>query len=376
MASHTQRGARIYSVLDDFCGSDDSPLTTLCAYFACLLATPPKTLGDMFAFYYNFLNDWCGTNPERTRLRELPYADAVKDANFKNDDNRLDITSMFKSASHEYVPASTHMKGDLFTLVGCNPKHVPTLPCGPYLQPLSLSIPSMFSETNADKYLSWIVYLTETFYDLLSKLLADCKSKCGLPQSRCNQYRCIKNCPAATSSTKTPSPTHSAGCKSIVQCKSALPNLYKYGFHFRSATVLNRTYKDEEKRTADQNGDQRGDQRVDQRADQSVDQRGDQSHDQRGDQSHDQRGDLCADQRGDQCDDQYADQAPDLSADQGADQRHAQSGDQRHDQSTDQRHDQSGDQRHEQGADQCHDQVDGHGSDDMVTAAMTWSRQR
>ncbi|CDR71898.1 hypothetical protein, conserved [Babesia bigemina] len=249
MASHTQRGARIYSVLDDFCGSDDSPLTMLCAYFACLLATPPKTLGDMFAFYYNFLNDWSGTNPERTRLRELPYADAVKNANFKNDDNRLDITSMFKSASHEYVPASTHMKGDLFTLVGCNPKHVPTLPCGPYLQPLSLSIPSMFSETNADKYLSWIVYLTETFYDLLSKLLADCKSKCGLPQSRCNQYRCIKNCPAATSSTKTPSPTHSAGCKSIVQCKSALPNLYKYGFHFGSATVLNGTYKDEEKRT-------------------------------------------------------------------------------------------------------------------------------
>ncbi|GBE63293.1 hypothetical protein, conserved [Babesia ovata] len=59
-ASHVKNGKYLRRVLSEFCGSVESPLTKLCSQLNCLLPTAPKSLGDMFAFYFSFLNDWCG----------------------------------------------------------------------------------------------------------------------------------------------------------------------------------------------------------------------------------------------------------------------------------------------------------------------------
>ncbi|CDR71599.1 hypothetical protein, conserved, partial [Babesia bigemina] len=244
VASLTQTGHRIADVLAGFCGNQMSPLAKMCSLLNCAILSAPKTLGEMFAFYYGFLDGYYDGNTKRMKHRELPYAEAVKDANFKNDNNRLDITSMFKSSSHESVPASTHTNGDLFSLVGCNPKQNPIFPCGPYLQSLSLSIHCMFSENHADKYLSWIVYITETFYDLLKKLYDDCCGTCKKPGSRCYEKCCTEGCEVKkayeaiesksdnTDAKKLDGKNHDKNCKSIVQCRNTHPNLYKYGFTF------------------------------------------------------------------------------------------------------------------------------------------------
>ncbi|CDR71721.1 hypothetical protein, conserved [Babesia bigemina] len=235
VASLTQTGHRIADVLAGFCGNQMSPLAKMCSLLNCAILSAPKTLGEMFAFYYGFLDGYYDGNTKRMKHRELPYAEAVKDANFKNDNNRLDITSMFKSSSHESVPASTHTNGDLFSLVGCNPKQNPIFPCGPYLQSLSLSIHCMFSENHADKYLSWIVYLTETFYDLLKKLFEDCKKHCGGDRPKCRVAKCASTCSVTT---KTATPSHADSCDSIANCKATLPTLCRYGFTIGNLSKL------------------------------------------------------------------------------------------------------------------------------------------
>ncbi|GBE62923.1 hypothetical protein, conserved [Babesia ovata] len=246
-ASHTEKGERLYAVLDDFCGDADKPLSKLCGSLACLLTTPPKTLGDMFSFYHQFLNGWNGSGIHRRGA----FEQAVTRANFEAQGTDLDVTPIFQSRDHT-GNSTTHANGDLFILVSCNGGSATLDPigtCGPYLKPLNDDTRGMFSEKHADKYLSWIVYLTETFYDLLYKLLEDCKKKCGSPASRCNRETCVKDCRAVITSTKSPSSNHETLCKSIVQCNAALPNLYKYGFYYGSSTDLNGTYGDENKRT-------------------------------------------------------------------------------------------------------------------------------
>ncbi|CDR71597.1 hypothetical protein, conserved [Babesia bigemina] len=251
VASLTQTGQRIADVLAGFCGNQMSPLAKMCSLLNCAILSAPKTLGEMFGFYYTLLNGWDRDDKNRKAHREDAYRNAVKNANFGDPSTELDISQLFKSTAHTGT-STTHAKGDLFMLVKCNGEKAaldPVGTCGSYLQPLCGDICNMYSKEHADKYLSWIVYLTETFYDLLSKLLEDCKSKCGSPKSRYQQQTCVKNCRAVVSSTKSPSLNHDEACKSIVQCQSSLPNLFKYGFYYGSASDLSGSYNNATKRS-------------------------------------------------------------------------------------------------------------------------------
>ncbi|CDR71706.1 hypothetical protein, conserved, partial [Babesia bigemina] len=161
LASHTKTGADLRKILRDFCGRN-SHLRSLCACLMCLLQKPPQTLGDMFAFYYNFIDGW---NLEGKQHKQMAFEKAMAKANFGIAYKELEIHTLF-SSSHSAV-STGHTNASLGSLVCTS---MPSAVCGPYLSSISHHISGVFSEKNADKYMSWVVYLTESFYDLLKKL--------------------------------------------------------------------------------------------------------------------------------------------------------------------------------------------------------------
>ncbi|GBE62920.1 hypothetical protein, conserved [Babesia ovata] len=247
VASHRQKGEDLKKVLEKFCGQPSKPLTLFCSYVKCLLHIPPQTLGDMFAFYYGFLNGWDGSGPNR----KVAFEQAVQNADFENRNTTLNVGTMFQSSDHTGT-STTHVKGDLCSLVTCDGGIAtldPVGTCGPYLRPLCMDNRGIYSSTFKNYYLSWIVYATETFSRLLKDLLEECRQSCGLPKSKCHTTNCVTNCRTVVSDITSPNKNHQQGCKSIVKCKSTLPNLYKYGFYFGNTQKLNGTEDIRTKRT-------------------------------------------------------------------------------------------------------------------------------
>ncbi|GBE59973.1 hypothetical protein, conserved [Babesia ovata] len=236
IASRTGTGQCIKDVLDPFCGTRECSLSLICSYFIYLLRRPPQTLGDMFAFYYNILDHWCAEG-EQAKHRRQAFDDAVERANLGRPHSDLDITKILGSKIHR---DDNHPKGDLFSLLSCDPVTQSSLPCGQYLQSMSDDIRLLYSKEYADNYLSWIVYITETFYDLLKKLYSECCRKCNTQGTRCYDKTCAESC-NVNSYYKTQQHTsqpqqhnHQNECHSIVKCQNTHPTLYKYGFTFGS----------------------------------------------------------------------------------------------------------------------------------------------
>ncbi|GBE62907.1 hypothetical protein, conserved [Babesia ovata] len=234
-ASHTRNGAYLRDVLYDFCGDASKPLSRLCGYLVCLVNRPPGTLGEMFGFYYSFIHGWSGSGTHR----KDGFNKAVISANFENESTSLDIAPVFRSSDHKSGNCMPHLTGDLHALVKCTGTtgDAASHPCGPYLRSLCHDIRGIYSETYAAKYLSWIVYLTETFYKLLSMLYDECNSKCGGEKPRCRKSKCISNCEAAKWPI-SPESRHDESCHSIVKCAFTLPTLCKYGLYFENTLDL------------------------------------------------------------------------------------------------------------------------------------------
>ncbi|GBE59979.1 hypothetical protein, conserved [Babesia ovata] len=217
VASHIKTGQHIRDVLADFCGKVESPLTKLCAQLSCLLPSAPKTLGDMFSFFYSFIVGWGGDGKEH---RSDAFYTAVAKANFGGAYFNFDPAILFGNPKHSHQA----LNADLRSLVCINKSAVT---CGPYLQSVNHHISSTFSKKHAGNYLSWVVYLTESFYDLLKKLYDDCCSTCGGDKPKCRIAKCPQNCSVGG---KSASSTHDESCNSIVKCHHTRPTLYKYGF--------------------------------------------------------------------------------------------------------------------------------------------------
>ncbi|GBE63256.1 hypothetical protein, conserved [Babesia ovata] len=173
VASHTQKGAYLLGELKHFCGPD-SKLNKLCSYLNCLLRVAPQTLSDMFAFYHRLLRFW-GDKKKTSVLKSVAFDEAVRKANFGNKETKLDVTFIHQYDSHS---SNTHKNGDLFSLINCNQNSNPVVPCGPYLQPLSLEGCDTFSAE------------------------------------------------------------HQSDCHAIVRCKNTHPTLYAYGLTFKSPSTL------------------------------------------------------------------------------------------------------------------------------------------
>ncbi|CDR71867.1 hypothetical protein, conserved [Babesia bigemina] len=253
LASHRQQGKHIFTTLYKFCGSKSSPLTRLRSQLKCILPNAPKTLNDMFAFYFTLLNDWNEAAGTRQMHRENAFKKAVIEANFENHNTELDITAMFKNRDHGLNAAtqkSEHITGDLYALVDChtNSSSVSSHPCGPYLRPICQDGFSTFTAKNAEKYVSWIIYSTGSFLHLLKQLYEECNSNCAGDRPKCRVSRCKKGC-KALDSPMSPGSTHEKSCGSIVDCKLMRPTIYKYGFvlgdcESLSAESSKRTCKD------------------------------------------------------------------------------------------------------------------------------------
>ncbi|GBE59365.1 Spectrin repeat superfamily Extracellular matrix-binding protein, putative [Babesia ovata] len=219
VASHTMRGQHLMKVLSRFCSKSDRPLANLCSYLTCLLQRPPQTLDEMLAFYHSLLNGW----EDSGEHRQEAFQKAVENAYFCRQYNTLNPESICDSATHK---ADNHPHGDISSIINCNEKSSPVSPCGSYIHPLSYNTRCIYSKEHAEKYLSWIVYLTETFYDYLCRLLSKFEENCGTNESKCRIEGCANDCQIVKSST------HSSSCRSIIQCPYTLPTLYAEGFVF------------------------------------------------------------------------------------------------------------------------------------------------
>ncbi|GBE63363.1 hypothetical protein, conserved [Babesia ovata] len=227
VASHTSSGSRLYRALKELCGTSAAPLTKLCSDLICVLGRPPQTLGDLFSFYHSFITTW---GDKGRKHKKDAFDESVQKAHFGVPYSKLDAYSIFKG-SHSAKTAG-HTDGDLLSLV-CSTQSPGK--CGLYLTSLSSDISATFSAKHGDKYLSWIVYKTETFYDLLKKLFDECNGSCGGDRPRCRIAKCPESCKVA----KQPSTSsHKDPCNSLVNCNSTLPTLCKYGFTINSPSKL------------------------------------------------------------------------------------------------------------------------------------------
>ncbi|CDR97212.1 hypothetical protein BBBOND_0311150 [Babesia bigemina] len=240
MASHIKTGKHLRDILALLCGSEKSPLNALCSMLSCLLPMAPKTLGDMFAFYYNLVNGWYGKNILPREHRETAFTDAVKAANFENPQTTLDIYPMFGNNQHGYGRDSAHVRGDLYSLCSADAScYDLNSQCGPYIDSLSRTTYGTFASENADKYVSWVVYLTGTFYDLLCQLCTKCSGDCGSAKSKCRVTGCAKNsCSVFEHSVFENTKKEHGVCDSIIKCRHTHPTLYALGLTYGNRTNL------------------------------------------------------------------------------------------------------------------------------------------
>ncbi|GBE59957.1 hypothetical protein, conserved [Babesia ovata] len=243
MASHRQTGRHIREALFDVCSGEWSAFSRLCSLLNCLLPSAPKTLDDMFGFYFNLVNGW-------NKTAKQAFDNAINEANFNRTNARLDISAILKSNDHGSGDNMPHLKGDLHSLVDCkyNGESHPAYPCGPYVQPLCYYRCGIFAAKNNDKYVSWIVYLTESFLELLEKLHEECCKNCDSATSKCKISKCKDDCKAKDAKMSVAS-THNGSCNSIVHCNLMRPTMYRCGFVFQSIYKLSGTKSVETKRT-------------------------------------------------------------------------------------------------------------------------------
>ncbi|GBE62121.1 hypothetical protein, conserved [Babesia ovata] len=249
LASRAFSGRHIMDVLGAFCGGASSPLTRLCGFLNCLLTRPPRTPDDLFAFFYQFICDWS----DGVEHRKAAFEDAVGDACFWQRGVTLDVSTVFGISDHGNETEMPHLTGDLFSLVKCNgtPHSAPSHPCGPYLKPLNHDVRATFAREYAHLYLSWVVYLTETFYDLLKQLLQDCERTCAEATSTCHANSCDNDCTAKHRPMAQGS-EHLDSCPSIVDCDHTTPTLFQYGFALRDVhTLAGSTHGQQNKRTCE-----------------------------------------------------------------------------------------------------------------------------
>ncbi|GBE59959.1 hypothetical protein, conserved [Babesia ovata] len=240
-ASHINKGGHLKEALREFCGPE-SHLNKLRSMFDCLLRRPPQNLGEIFGFFQGYLTDWSGKGAAH---KQTAFNAAVTGANFGQQYIELNPATLFVSGDHKI---GKHENGDLFSIMNCNSDSKDT--CGHYLDSLSFDVCNMYSSRNKSTYLSWIVYITETFYDLLKKLYEECCNNCTKAGTRCHNKRCAVKCPvkAAYESQKSSATDkqppkignqqHKSDCTSIIKCPHSLPTLTKYGFSFWSAYKL------------------------------------------------------------------------------------------------------------------------------------------
>ncbi|GIX60621.1 variant erythrocyte surface antigen-1 family protein [Babesia caballi] len=303
LRTDTKPGGNIYRSLEPFCGGSNTPLRQLCEKVGCLTKRTPRTLGDLFGFIWHLngqlfssrsvitsLDQAIQSQPKTLEslfskfetvlktLRPKPLPAPVTASQFGLSDSLKSIANslpfweylfdhkladglpgkLFDVTQHCHKVEANQYKhesadptssipnhncsqhaADLWSLyhpVGSEPGGTNTDPykacrdksCGGYLEPLILTYGATFASSFAPTYLSWMAYLTDDLHEWLSQMLDEFNT---IDCENCN-HSCTneKSCHARS---------NQCACPSVVLCSGVLPLLYRYGFIFTDASLLN-----------------------------------------------------------------------------------------------------------------------------------------
>eukprot|EP00371_Babesia_bovis_P000919 XP_001609566.1 variant erythrocyte surface antigen-1, beta subunit [Babesia bovis T2Bo] len=227
-------------------------LVVLLRLLACITPTVPRTLGDLFGFYYYVVYigsyrrwDFKIKGVREALGKEVKELSLYMDGNDDGDNTGVikALKAWNKEGTCEKDSHTGVNEGSLKTLYGCTKG---TGQCCPYLSPLSGQQYGQLSPLMAGTYLSWLVYLIEGFRTGLEGLKGefqgiDCKD------SECHNGAvggaagCGADCKQGSHGTTCSSGSGSGGvckCASVVSCTGVLPVLYKYGFGYGNVEKL------------------------------------------------------------------------------------------------------------------------------------------
>eukprot|EP00371_Babesia_bovis_P000010 XP_001608625.1 variant erythrocyte surface antigen-1 [Babesia bovis T2Bo] len=236
-------GNTLSHLLEYYCDPEkcqSGTLVVLLRLLACITPTVPRTLGDLFGFYYYVVyigGNGNGSNEVKKKLGDLEKEVVLY---MGQGDKVVEALTGWSSGD-----CQTGTKGTLKCLTGCN-TGAPSGQCSQYLSPLSGQQYGQLSPLMAGTYLSWLVYLIEKFEKGLEGLKeefkkVDCKGDgCGRGQGAgggCGNGTCT----SGTHGDKCTGGSGSGGvckCASVVSCTGVLPVLYKYGFGYGNVEKL------------------------------------------------------------------------------------------------------------------------------------------
>ncbi|GIX66040.1 uncharacterized protein BcabD6B2_54760 [Babesia caballi] len=258
--SKTQ-GGHISLALKPFCGSFNSPLRQLCGTLTCLSKRAPRSLGDLFGFYWQvtgqLFNDVKTKDNDPSNNLSSAFAKLFqKLTTVESNLLYASLTENVKAIGRHFFGLSWHCHKksgwqtvkrssdgsycndhtssskacDLMSLYDSECKDKT---CGKYLEPLGISYGATFANDFAFTYLSWATYLTDDLYESLQEFLVSFNDlKCTGCKSKCSSH--------SSGSHGSQSSCH---CRSVVDCADVLPLLYSNGFNFKDALSLEQQYK-------------------------------------------------------------------------------------------------------------------------------------
>eukprot|EP00371_Babesia_bovis_P000453 XP_001609100.1 variant erythrocyte surface antigen-1, beta subunit [Babesia bovis T2Bo] len=238
-------GRTLSLLLEYYCDPEKchGTLVVLLRLLACITPTVPRTLGDLFGFYYYivYIGGQSGGGGQKVYQK---LESELRDV-------RL---SMLSGGNDAVVTAlegwnkgdCSGKGGNLKCLYTCDKGAAGQ--CSQYLCPLSGQQYGQLSPAMAGTYLSWLVYLIGEFQGGLQSLEKafkeiDCKdSECRTGGAAsgaggCGNGKCVKGehgktCDGGDGVCK---------CPSVVSCTGVLPVLYKYGFGYGNVSKLHTT---------------------------------------------------------------------------------------------------------------------------------------
>ncbi|GIX62782.1 variant erythrocyte surface antigen-1 family protein [Babesia caballi] len=244
-------GAHIKFALQSFCGSHNTPLRQLCGTLTCLSKRAPRSLGDLFGFYWQVTGQLFNDVKNKDKDPTSSLTGAITTLLSKLTTVRAGLlyeslsTTVESIGSHFFgLSWHCHRKNQWKTEMRTGPGYCDdhsnskkardlmslydsectqnSATCGKYLESLGISYGATFANNYAFMYLSWAAYFTDDLYESLQEFL-----------EKLNIHAC-KGCKHNCSHTSA----SQCQCASVVDCADVLPLLYSNGFNFKDAFSL------------------------------------------------------------------------------------------------------------------------------------------
>ncbi|GIX62769.1 variant erythrocyte surface antigen-1 family protein [Babesia caballi] len=243
------QGGNISLALKPFCGSHNTPLRQLCGALTCFSKRAPRSLGDLFGFYWQVTGQLFNDVKKEDKDPTSSLTGAISTLLSK-------LTTVKSGLLYESITANVESIGSHFFGLSwhCHRKHnwrtdprsaskycndhsnsnkardlmslydsectQNSATCGKYLESLGISSGTIFANNYAYTYLSWAAYLTDELYESLQEFLDTLNGHACKGCQRCSDH------------------SSQCQCASVVDCADVLPHLYANGFNFKDAFSL------------------------------------------------------------------------------------------------------------------------------------------